>query len=332
MQVRGSLPDGKRATAVRGWNLLRGKPVVSVTGPSARVIRCNAMLELVHLPPLMEVSQGSADIPVALIDGPVNTSLANFEASSISNISPDVGGTCDRSQSRACMHGTLVAGVLSGNRAFGAPAVCPACPLILRCIFDDESPSATSVPSASAEVLACALMAVMDAGAKLVNLSCGIERCSGREESSLRYALDLAARKGVLVMASAGNQGRVGGSCITTHPWVIPVVSLDRLGRVANESNLSASIGRQGLAAPGNDLQSVGSDGSLKSFSGTSAACPLVTGAAALLWSEHRDMTAVQIKDALSGARRPRSIVPPVMNAWGAFEELAARATGRKVA
>jgi subtilisin family serine protease len=125
-------------------------------------------------------------------------------------------------------------------------------------------------------------------------------------------------------VAAAGNQGRVGGSCITKDPWVIPVVSIDRAGRPTNECNLSASIGLRGLAAPGQDVPSVSSGGEPARFSGTSAACPLVTGAAALLWSEYPSMTAAQIKEALTGGRRQRSIVPPAMDAWGAFETLGA--------
>lgn len=272
----------------------------------------------------MSLTQGHADIAIGLIDGPVNTSLANFELSNIRDISSDGSGKCDRNDRAACLHGTLVAGVLIGKRGLGAPAICPACTLMLRPIFGDTGNEAANAPSASAEVLASALFAAIDAGARIVNLSCGIARCSGRGESSLRSALGFAASKGVIVVAAAGNQGRVGGSCITKDPWVIPVVSIDRAGRPTNECNLSASIGLRGLAAPGQDVPSVTSGGQPARFSGTSAACPLVTGAVALLWSEYPSMTAAQIKEALTGGRRQRSIVPPAMDAWGAFEKLRA--------
>jgi len=290
------------------------------------------VLDLVNLPRLMSVTQGNPEIAIALIDGPVNTSLANFELNTIRDISSDGSGKCDENHTTACLHGTLVAGILIGKRGSGAPAICPGCTLILRSIFSDKGSEANNVPSASAEVLALALFAAIDAGARIVNLSCGIARCCGRGESSLRSALGFAASKGVIVVAAAGNQARVGGSCITKHPWVIPVVSIDRAGRAASDCNLSASIGQRGLAAPGQDLLSVSSDGAPARFSGTSAACPLVTGAAALLWSEYPSMTAAQIKEALAGGRRQRSIVPPTMDAWGAFQTLAARANRKRTA
>jgi subtilisin family serine protease len=230
------------------------------------------------------------------------------------------------------VHGTLVAGVLTGKRGSGAPAICPGCTLLLRPIFGDSGVGTYSVPSATPEVLADAIIEAVAAGTWIINLSCGIARCSGRGESSLRAALDFAGGKGVIVVAAAGNQGRVGGSCITQHPWVIPVVSIDRYGQPANECILSASTGLRGLAAPGQNLLSIDANGEPMQFSGTSAACPLVSGAAALLWSEYPDLTAAQIKDALVGGRRQRSIVPPTMDAWSAFQKLGPAAGERKTA
>ena len=49
------------------------------------------------------------------------------------------------------------------------------------------------------------------------------------------------------MVAAAGNQGTLGSSAITRHPWVIPVVACDLRGRPMNESNLGSSIGRRGL-------------------------------------------------------------------------------------
>ena len=288
------------------------------------------VLDLVNLPRLMSVTQGNPEITIALIDGPVNTSLSNFKPNAIRDISPDGSGRCDQNYATACQHGTLVAGVLIGERGSGTPAICPSCTLMLRPIFSDKGNDVNDVPSASAEVLASALLAAINEGARIVNLSCGIARSSGRRESVLRSALGFAASKGVIVLAAAGNQAKLGGSCITTHPWVIPVVSIDRAGRVTNECNLSASIGQRGLAAPGQGLLSIGSDGAHARFSGTSAACPLVTGAAALLWSEYPGRTAAQLKEALMGGRRHRSIVPPIMDAWGAFQRLGARAASKR--
>ena len=60
------------------------------------------------------------------------------------------------------------------------------------------------------------------------------------------------------MVAAAGNQGTVGSSVITRHPWVIPVIACDLQGRPTTESNLGSSIGRRGLAAPGENIASLG--------------------------------------------------------------------------
>ena len=198
----------------------------------------------------------------------------------------------------------------------------PACTLLLRPIFGDTSEDANGVPGSHPEVLAAAIIEAVNAGARIVNLSCGISGCSGRGEGSLRAALVFAAGRGVIVVAAAGNQATVGGSCITRDPWVIPVISIDGAGRPTDESNLSASIGQRGLAAPGQDVTSLSSSGVPTSFSGTSAACPFVSGAAALLWSEFPSLSGAQIRQALTTGARRRTIVPPAMNAWGAFQRL----------
>lgn len=290
------------------------------------------MLDLVNLPRLMALTQGRPDISITLIDGPVNTGLSNFQTSTIKIISPDGEGECSHPNTFACEHGTLVAGVLLGKRGSTATAICPGCTLLLRPIFGQTSVDPFSVPTASPEVLAKAITESVLAGTKIINLSCGIARCSGRGASSLRLAISFAASKGVLVVAAAGNHSRVGGSCVTRNAWVIPVVAIDGSGKPANECNLSATIGLRGLAAPGQDLPSVHCNGAPAHFSGTSAACPVVAGTAALLWSEYPNCTAAEIKEALTGGSRQRSLVPPAMDAWGAFQKLAARAKRRKTA
>lgn len=140
----------------------------------------------------------------------------------------------------------------------------------------------------------------------------------------MEQALDYAAQHEVLVVAAAGNQGTVGSSAITRHPWVISVIGCDSQGRPTAESNLGSSIGRWGLAAPGENITSLGADGKPQTSAGTSAAAPFVTGAIALLWSEFPGARAAQIKLAVTQAGRParRTIAPPLLDAWAAYEAL----------
>ena len=87
------------------------------------------------------------------------------------------------------------------------------------------------MPSATPEELAEAIIDSVDAGARVINLSSALVRPSPKGESKLEEALNHAAQRGVITVAAAGNQGTVGSSAITRHPWVIPVAACDIQGR-----------------------------------------------------------------------------------------------------
>jgi subtilisin family serine protease len=213
-------------------------------------------LELVRLSPLMARTSGRAEISVGLIDGPVLLAHPELASENIREIPGKRRGTCARSDSIACMHGTFVVGILSARPGSTAPAICPACTLILRPIFFEEAGLDNVIPSAEPQDLAEAIIDTVDAGARIINLSSSIAQPSPKGEHRLEEALNYAAHHGAIIVAAAGNQGTVGSSAITRHPWVIPVVSCDGKGLPTSESNLGDSIGRRGLKAPGQNITS----------------------------------------------------------------------------
>lgn len=127
--------------------------------------------------------------------------------------------TCAAPGGAACQHGTFVASILAADRDAGAPGICPGCSFLARPIFP-EAPSTGSMPSATPEALATAIVDCISAGARILNLSLAVTSASVAEERQLVLALDAAAARGVLVVAAAGNHGTVGSSAITRHPWV----------------------------------------------------------------------------------------------------------------
>jgi subtilisin family serine protease len=278
-------------------------------------------LQLVRLQPLMSRSQGRRELGVALIDGPVALDHPDLAQSQIKQIPAGNGASCSRPDSVACIHGTFVAGMLVARRGSSAPAICPGCTLLLRPIFTENKNGNGQMPSASPQELATAISDAIGAGANVINLSAALAQPSARGERQLEQALDYAAQRGVLVVAAAGNQGTVGSSSITRHHWVIPVTGCDSQGRPTAESNLGSSIGRRGLAAPGENITSLGTGGKPGTFGGTSAAAPFVTGAIALLWSEFPSASAARIKLVVTqaGNRSRTTIAPPVLDAWGAY-------------
>lgn len=250
-------------------------------------------LALTRLRPLMERTAGRSQVVVGLIDGPVRGSTASLG------------------------HGTFVAAMLAAPRGSGALAICPECTFRSRPIFvDGDGPWAT--PSATPGELAAAIAEVIEEGANVVNLSCqlsaNVSRAEAASDEALDRTLDYAAARGAICVSAAGNEGLVASSRITRHNWVVPVAACDHDGRPTDMSNLGYAIGRRGLLAPGQGQ-------------GTSVAAPFVTGTVALLWSEFPEARAVDIRRAVTqqDTARRASVVPPLLDAWGAYLSLSAQ-------
>lgn len=286
----------------------------------------------------MERTQGRAELIVALIDGPVALDHPDLAGATVRHVGGELPGklkgACSLAQSVACTHGTFVAGVLFARRGSEAPAICPACTLLLRPIFAETASKNGDMPSATPVELAQAIIESVDAGARVINLSSALVQPSLKGEREMEEALNHAAQRGAITVAAAGNQGTVGSSIITRHSWVIPVAACNPQGKPLRESNLGSSIGRRGLSAPGENVTSLGTNGKPQTFGGTSAAAPFVTGAIALLWSEFPGASAGEIKLAVTQAGIPRrpTVAPPVLDAWAAYQVMASAHNGRRVA
>jgi subtilisin family serine protease len=277
-------------------------------------------LDLVRMRPLMLRGQGIPAVTVALIDGPIILNHPDLAGASIREIPGKLRGACIRSDTMACTHGTFVAGILFAQRGSSAPAICPGCTLLLRPIFGEEGATGHT-PSTTPGELAEAIVDSVDAGAKVINLSSAMARPSLKAESRLEEVLNYAAQRNVIIVAAAGNEGTVGSSALTRHPWVIPVAACNAEGQPLRDSNIGGSIGRKGLRAPGQNITSLGTNREPLILGGTSAAAPFVTGAIALLWSEFPNASASEVRLAttLAGQLPRKAIVPPLLDAEAAY-------------
>jgi subtilisin family serine protease len=197
---------------------------------------------------------------------------------------------------------------------------------MVRPVFAEAGIKGSEFPSADPEELAAAILACVADGARVINLSLALMQSSPQARLALQQALDQAARRGVLVVAAAGNQRAVGGTVITAHPWVVPVGACDLSGKPLDASNLGHSIGRRGLLAPGEQVTSLGAEGEPLTLGGTSAAAPFVTGAIALIWSLIPAASGAELRLAIlkAHARARTTITPPLLNAWAAYQTLLA--------
>ncbi|GLF97212.1 S8 family serine peptidase [Streptomyces yaizuensis] len=274
-------------------------------------------LDQVGLTRLRERTTGRPSVVVALIDGRVDPAAARATVRELRpGTRPGAPDACGRDDV-CCAHGTFVAALLAA-----APGgICPGCTLLVRPLFTDQAASGrpgTCLTGVRTGELATAITEAVDAGAHVLNLSLAqpAPSPSGARDGALETALDHAADRGTIVVVAAGNQGRVGATVLTAHPWTIPVVAYDRTGRPLPQSNLGRSIGRDGIGAPGDRITAPGSRACL---SGTSAAAPFVTGTAALLLSAVPGATPAAVRYALTHTPgRRTSVVPPLLDAWTA--------------
>ena len=286
-------------------------------------------LDLVGLSSLMKLTSGEPEVVIGLIDGPVAADHPWLTAGSILHLAG--GAPCLQTRSAACRHGTFIAGILVARRGGPAPAICPDCTVLSRPVFTEETPDEQKSPSVTAPRLAAAICECVDAGARVLNLSAGMSQPSTMQEREIHAALDYAAGRGALVVVAAGNQGTLGSNALTRHPWVIPVVGYGTDARPMAHSNLGSSMGKRGLGAPGENVISLSAHGGLRTQDGTSVAAAFVTGAIGLLWSRFPQAGVAEVKEALTGRHggRRTSVVPPLLDIWGAHRTLSATQSAR---
>ena len=72
-------------------------------------------LQLIKLTALMEKTSGSKEVNIGLIDGPVDGQHPDLVGEYHREIPGNKGAVCTRVNSKACLHGTFVAGILSAG-------------------------------------------------------------------------------------------------------------------------------------------------------------------------------------------------------------------------
>ena len=176
-------------------------------------------------------------------------------------------------------HGTAVAALAAGESP-NAPGVAPAADILSIRITDANTQS-------DVFTVASAILAAVDAGAQIVNISLG-----GYDTSAvLSNAIAYATQRGVVIVASAGNDQAAELTWPAADARVVSVGAVDALGQQVTFSNSGPQLQ---MTAPGYGVQTAWLDGQRVSFDGTSASAPIVAGAIAALMSVNPGMSAAQ--------------------------------------
>lgn len=204
-------------------------------------------------------------------------------------------------------HGTMVASLIGAPRnGAGVVGIYPEA--ILRS-WDTAKGAGTEITTS--EVVS-GILAAARAGRGVINLSLG-----GPRDPAVDAAIDEAIALGSLVVAASGNDGSRTNtlSYPAASPHVTTVAATDQAGAVAGFSSTSPFVD---LAAPGADITVASAlANGWETSSGTSFSTPLVSGAAAWLWSVRQDLTADQVAEILR--RSARDLAPTGRDAASGF-------------
>jgi subtilisin-like proprotein convertase family protein len=213
-------------------------------------------------------------------------------------------------------HGTHVAGIIGavGNNGFGVAGVDWHVQLMDLKFLDAHG---TGYTSGAVRAIDYAIAH----GASIINASWA----GGGYDQALSDAIGRAAKAGVIVVAAAGNAGQ-NDDVTPTYPAdyhydnVVTVAASDQNDNRAWFSNYGPNT--VDLYAPGVGIWSTTPNNTFTSLSGTSMAAPFVTGALALLKSEHPTWDYHQL---ISRLESTVDKLPQLSNvAWGGRLDLAA--------
>lgn len=222
---------------------------------------------------------GDPRVLVAILDGVVRDPGQPVEVLNVLGLSLAIDGA-------SSSHAAAIASVFrSPTELHRFRGLAPGCRLLNIPIYADseaeseaESEDGATTPCSQTD-LARALNAALDAGAFIVNLSGGQLASNEAPHPALLDALRRCESLGVLVVASAGNDGCACHHIPASEPSVLVAGAIDAAGRPLDFSNWGPGYASHGLVVPLPESSAAG-------ISGTSLAAAAVSAIAALLLSE----------------------------------------------
>ena len=169
-------------------------------------------------------------------------------------------------------HATFIGSILFGDREI--TGICPKATPCFCKVFDGKA----AKPS---DVAAAIDYAVSIWRADVINLSLGFSS-DKTHDAKLKQACESAILRGVVLVASAGNDG---GKVMwpASMPGVICVGASDGKNREP-----FSNTGEVDVVAPGSDIYGLGTDGRVEKRSGTSFSTAMITGLMALILAKRR--------------------------------------------
>jgi len=280
----------------------------------------------IKLPQAWNISKGSSDIKIAVIDSGIVTSHPDFQnrvsdngydfirnlnssgdGDGIDSNPEDLGDGVDNpkcmiynSDRVSSFHGTIVTGVLGASTdndegISGIDWYAEIMPLrVLGCLGASDYALSHAIRYAAGLYNQSGIK--LSSPVDIINLSLG----SPSKGKTLGDAISDAANAGAIIIAAAGNDGTDTPWYPAAFPQVTSVVATDINNQKASFANYGAHID---VAAPGTGIWSTGASYEqnvivphYKAYQGTSIATPHVTGIASLMKSVYKAMSPDEFK------------------------------------
>jgi subtilisin family serine protease len=273
------------------------------------------VLDAVHAPQAWPVSEGQG-ATVAVIDSGVNPHVSDLAGSVISG--PDLTGVhTSPANPDWGVHGTWMASLIAGHGhdggGSGIMGVAPrARVLSIRVVTDRHDPGYAAYESETdrrvQDALAEAIRYAIKSRVSVISMSLGYGDPSAVVRSAVQDALD----HDIVLVASSGNSGNSVGAQVAGHapysfpadyPGVLGVAAVGRDGASAGFSSDNLSVQ---IAAPGVNVPAQGRDGQYWLVSGTSPACALTAGVAALIEARYPHLAPALVIRAITGSAQHR--------------------------
>jgi len=185
----------------------------------------------------------------------------------------------DEKNSASMLHGTTVAGVLvSQNQHIG---IAPKSKLFSVGAFKAQANLPNDLKGTSSDV-AKGLDACIQHDVDVINLS-----FTGGRDSLVEKMVNKAIKKGIVVVAAAGNGGNWGSTIYPAQiPGVLTATAVDENKKLFDKADKGLFVD---YAAPGVNILTIAPQGKYKLATGTSISTAHVSGVAALLLSRKRN-------------------------------------------
>jgi type VII secretion-associated serine protease mycosin len=294
------------------WSCADPAPGLPPPPPDLAAVRPDEMqaLDQIEVPTAWQAAKGKG-VTVAVLDTGVDSTAPDLAGDVTTG--PDYTAGADPSGYQPPLeHGTYIASLIAGHGSgpgdtLGVMGVAPdAKVLAVRVILDDGEPGlqAYNQDKRFADAISNGIYYAVRHGATIINMSLG----SADPAGNLRAAIGYAVSRGVVIVASAGNNGTSSGFAPYIYPasftGVIAVAAVTGSGARAFFSEQNSSVL---LSAPGVGVIGAGPGGQYLDAEGTSPSAALVSGVAALIRSRYPALSPALVAQALitSTAHRP---------------------------